>query len=166
MAGRRVRPIDLTGVDESPIHKGSVFYYKHFAPTPMQTLTKPCVETRHMPPSLEEDRRREADRLRDDLPPRPITRRDFAVLQADPAYEVYRVRGHYDAAGQKVATQFGVRFSQLHVIAFDYSANAGHWDVVATGEWPADLPAIDRELDYAALPSTDWHVPLTTYRRG
>jgi len=113
-----------------------------------------------MPPTLEDDRRREATRLRDQLPSRPLARGDSKVLQADPNYEVYWVRGRVDRDGRKRVTQLAVTFDHFHVIALDYDASTGAWTAVATGEWPDDVRFVADALDRAASPTADWHVPL------
>lgn len=113
-----------------------------------------------MPPTVEEDRWREAEHVCRALPSRPLTRRDSKVLQADPDYDVYWVRGRYDHAGKKVVTQLAVRFHYSHILALNYSANIGDWEVVATGDWPADIQTIGADLTRTASPTADWHTPL------
>lgn len=114
-----------------------------------------------MPPTLEEDRRREADRLRSELPSRPLTRRETEILQADPDYEIYWVRGRYVPSDREVATQFAVRFDRTHAIAFNYRTASERWETIGTGHWPRHLPAIDRDLNRVASPAANWHEPLT-----
>jgi len=113
-----------------------------------------------MRPTPEDDCRREADRLRDQLPSRPLARRDSEILQADPTYEVYWVRGRFDRDGEKIVTQFAVHFDYVHVIALNYDASTGAWTTVATGEWPDDVRFVADALDRAASPTAEWHVPL------
>ena len=113
-----------------------------------------------MPPTVEDDRWREAAHICREVPSRPLTRRDAEMLQADPDYDIYWVRGHYDHAGKKVVTQLAVRFHYSHILALNYSENIGHWDVVATGDWPADIQTIDGDLTRAATPTAEWHIPL------
>jgi hypothetical protein len=113
-----------------------------------------------MPPTVEDDRRREATRLRDQLPSRPLTRRDSEMLQADPNYEVYWVCGQFDGDGRKRVTRLADHFDYFHVIALDFDASTGTWNAVATGAWPADVRHIADALDSAASPTADWHVPL------
>lgn len=116
-----------------------------------------------MPPTLEADRRREADHLCSELPPRPLTQRDTLVLEADPDYEVYWVRGHYDQSGEEVITQFVIRFNYSHVLAFAYVTDDSRWEVIATGAWPDSLEAIVHNLNLAASPTADWHTPLANF---
>lgn len=116
-----------------------------------------------MPPTVEEDRRREARRLRAELPPRPLTQRDTLILEADPDYEVHWVRGRYDQSGEKVITQFVIRFNYSHALAFTYSRNDDRWEVFATGAWPDSLQTIVHDLNLAASPTADWHTPLANF---
>ena len=121
----------------------------------------PLVGLCDMPPTVEQDRWREAEHICRSLPPRPLTRRDSEVLQADPDYDVYWVRGHYDRTGKKAVTQLAVRFHHSHVLALNYSANIGNWEAIATGSWPADIQTISGDLTRTASPTADWHTPLT-----
>lgn len=114
-----------------------------------------------MSSEMEKDRQREAEHLCRELPPHPLTRRESETLQADPDYEVYWVRGHYGGSGETLVTQFVVRFNYTHLLAFRYTPNTAQWEVVATGEWAADIRRIGGDLDRAASPTTEWCTPLT-----